>query len=266
MASAPLEPSGVRMGEGVGKPQDLVFTTMRTEGWRVAYLDAHLARMQEHAGRLGIAWPEDARAKAEAALVADMPTGRNSLILLSLTAAGVWAAESRPLTEDDGVALTCITHEAPRWSGGLTGTKHGGWEPYMVAKQAAVKAGADVALLIHDEAVVDADRATLLLLDDDGTAWYPDPEQGGIRSLTLESIAPGLAAEGIPVHSGRITATMLVRAREVLLLGTGIGVATMTSLDGDPVGAEGDDDFRSLCANLHQRALEDGWVDLEGES
>jgi len=266
MATAPMEPSGVRVGETDGVPQELVFTTMRTEEWRVAHLDAHLGRMREHAGRLGIAWPEDARAKAGAALVSNMPTDLNSLIQLSLTAAGVWAAESRPLTEDDEVALTCITHEAPRWSGGLTGTKHGGWEPYMVAKRAAVKAGADVALLIHDEAVVDADRATLLLLDDDGTAWYPDPGLGGVRSLTLESIAPGLVSEGIPVHSGRITATMLVRAREVVLLGTGIGVAALTALDGEPVGAEGDDDFRSLCANLHQRALEDGWVDLEGES
>jgi branched-subunit amino acid aminotransferase/4-amino-4-deoxychorismate lyase len=266
MFPAPLEPSGARVGETDGDPQNLVFTTMRTEGWRVAHLDAHLGRMREHAGRLGIAWPEDARAQAGAALVADMPTDRSTLIQLSLTAAGVWAAGSRQVTGDDGVGLAGITHEAPRWSDGSTGTKHGDWEPYLVAGRAAVNAGADVALLIHDEAVVDADRATLLLLDYDGTAWYPEPGLGGVRSLTLESIAPGLTAEGIPVHSGRITATMLVRAREVLLLGTGIGVAALTALDGESVGAEGDDDFRNLCADLHERALEDGWVDLEGES
>ncbi len=266
MAPAPLEPSGECVGEGDGKPQDLVFTTMRTDGWRVAYLDAHLDRMQEHAGRLGIIWPDDAHVAAKQTLVANMPHDSNTLVCLNLAATGVWTTESRPATEYDVVGLTGITHEAPRWSDDYTGTKHGDWEPYMVARRAAVSAGADVALLIDDEAVVDADRATLLLLDYDGSAWFPDPGLGGLRSISLESILPGLAAEGIPVHSGRITATMLVRAREVLLLGTGIGVATMTSLDGEPVGVEGDDDFRSLCANLHQRALKDGWVDLEGES
>ena len=266
MAPAPLEPSGVCVGEGDGKPQDLVFTTMRTDGWRVAYLDAHLDRMQEHAGRLGIIWPDDAHVAAKQTLVANMPHDSNTLVCLNLAATGVWTTESRPATEYDVVGLTGITHEAPRWSDDFTGTKHACWEPYLVAQRAAVKAGADVALLIHNEAIVDADRATLLLLDYDGTAWYPDSELGGIRSLTLESIVSGLADEGIPVHSGGITATMLVRAREVLLLGTGIGVAALTSLDGEPVGVEGDDEFCSRCTDLHQRALEKGWVNLEGTS
>ena len=266
MFPAPLEPSGAHVDEADGNPQELVFTTMRTQGWQVAHLDAHLDRMREHAGRLGIAWPEDAQAAAELALIANMPHEPNSLVCLNLTAAGIWTTESRPATEYDVVGLTGITHEAPRWSDDFTGTKHACWEPYLVAQRAAVKAGADVALLIHNEAIVDADRATLLLLDYDGTAWYPDSELGGIRSLTLESIVSGLADEGIPVHSGRITATMLVRAREVLLLGTGIGVAALTSLDGEPVGVEGDDEFCSRCTDLHQRALEKGWVNLEGTS
>ena len=91
--------------------------------------------------------------------------------------------------------VDAISFPAPRWNDRTNGTKHGDWEAYMLAKQAAEDAGCDAALLVHDYAIVDGDRATPLVLDEDGTVWMAPGEAGGVDGVVakqLEQWLPGM--------------------------------------------------------------------------
>jgi len=114
-------------------------------------------------------------------------------------------------------------------------------------------------LVVHDEAIIDGDRATPILLSADGIAWISDPELGGVHSTTVEFLLPILEAAGIPLQHGRLTATMLARSREVVLVGSGVAAVLLTSLDGERVG-NGD----SILQPLFLQAIEEaGWVSFQ---
>ena len=249
-------------------PRSSTWTTLRWDGAsRVALLSLHMVRLRGHAERLGIVWPDegdiaaansmrDALADAEAAPVHDS-VGLMRLRLLpngSFKAKASWA-DAYP----DPLSSTAVT--APRWVEGVTGTKHGDWQPYSDAASVAGQRGADVALLVHDETIVDCCRATPILLDDDGTAWYPDPTQGSLDSVTLEALRPGLATAGVPLIAGRLTTNLLSRARTLVAVGSGVGAIRIATLDGQQVGSD-DSDFPALCSALVDEAFETSWHDL----
>ena len=137
--------------------------------------------------------------------------------------------------------------------------------PYNDAGAQAAERGCEIALLIHNEAVVDCQLATPLLLDDDGTAWYPAPSEGALDSISLASIQSHLEREGIPLIPGRLTRNLLSRARALVAIGTGIGVVLITELDGQPIGNDSDN-FANLCFESFYQALESGWTDIQEES
>ncbi len=226
-------------------PRDSVFTTVVWDhGEHLADLDAHLHRMEEHARRLRIAWPDNMRSEIERVWKETIEPKEvpgtmspRGLIRIEWSRIGELSIEPREVSfRNEGVEA--ITLPAPRWSPRINGTKHGDWEPYVEAMKEADSKGADLALLVHNFAIVDADRATPLVFDEDGTAWISEATEGGVESVTVDVLIPLLHAEGIPVNRGRLNERLVARALEMSAIGSGIGAARIEAIDGERIGSE----------------------------
>ena len=232
------------MSEGdSSNPRDAVFTTALWNGaFALADWELHVQRVTEHAKRLRLELPSDLTQK-----LLDFFEHENSkneltssfepswLVRVECLRTGEVLIESRELAfrnED----IDAITLPAPRWSSKVNGTKHGDWKPYRKAREVAEKRGADLVFFVHDYALVDADRATPLVLDDDGTAWVATQTEGGVASITLKILTKGLEAAGIPVQFGRLNERLVARAAEVIAIGSGIGACHVLSLDDEMLG------------------------------
>ena len=126
--------------------------------------------------------------------------------------------------------------EAPRWNDKIRGTKHGDWKPYLDARDMALTNKADISLLIEKESIIDGDRCMPILLDIDGIAYHPRVEEGALDSITLEQIKQCLENSGIPVRPARMTIPLVLRAKEMIVLGSGMGVQSLGIIDGRTIG------------------------------
>ena len=96
--------------------------------------------------------------------------------------------------------------------------------------------GCDAALLVSDFSIVDGDRATPMVLDEDGTVWIPHEREGGVTGITAALLEEKLPAQGMPVVRGKLNERMVARCMELVLVGTGMGVCKVETLDGEPLG------------------------------
>jgi len=234
-----------------------VFTTLRWQDGRVAWLEQHLLRLRAHAERLEIEWPDDFHNQ----LASTTPLGEGNLCQIQLNRNGVVELRLRA-SQYASSPLSAVSHTAPRFTRKAQGTKHAAWTPYQEARTAATNVGADIALLVHDGAVVDGDRCTPILLDADGIAYAPSPDGGGIDSITLDVLKSAIETAGIPFRYARLVETMLGRASELVVVGTGIGVAWIDDIDGQKVGSNTPGPLYKACSAAFESALEDAWSTL----
>ena len=235
-----------------------VFTTLRWKEGRVAWLERHLIRLRSHAERLGIDWPSDFQERLKSTPV----TGDGNLCRIRLSRNGQ-VDIFLSLSEYPPSPFTALSQEAPRFDQRAQGTKHAAWSEYQQARKNANDGSADIALLVHDGAVVDGDRCTPILLDVDGVAFAPSPEGGGIDSVTLSVLKPAIENAGIPFRYARLTETLLGRAAEIIVVGTGVGVAWLSEIDGQSVGKGSPGPLYNTCKSAFELALEDAWTPLE---
>lgn len=111
------------------------------------------------------------------------------------------------------------------------GMKYGDHLPYKNAFKIAKKNGGNAALLVNDDAIIDGDRGTLIVLDKDGTAWVSSKEYGSIKSITIKLIKTHLRKNGIPLSFGKITTELILRSTDAIMVGTGLGVTRINSID-----------------------------------
>lgn len=234
-----------------------VFTTLRWEDGRAAWLDEHLSRLQSHAERLGITWPSDFLGR----LAKIHPSGEGNLCQIRLSKEGEIELTLR-LAEYPPSPLAALSQAAPRFSLRVQGTKHAVWDGYSNARLNAINQGADIGLLVHEGVVVDGDRCTPVLLDADGVAFAPSPEGGGIDSITLNILKPAIEAAGIPFRYARLTETLLGRAAEIIVVGTGVGVAWLSEIDGQSVGTGTPGPLFETCTTAFDTELEIAWTPL----
>ena len=232
------------MGEEETKtPRDAVFTTALWDGgFSLADWTLHLQRFTEHAKLLRIELPSNfSQQITNFFLEVDEKGLHNTskepsmLVRIECSHTGEISFEIRK-PEFRNEEIDAITIPAPRWSMKINGTKHGDWEPYLQSHEIAKKSGADLAFHVHDFAIVDADRAAPIVLDEDGVAWVAAPSEGGVASITLQTLVGGLEAAGIPVQFGRLNERLVARAAEVVAIGSGIGACRILSLDGEALG------------------------------
>ena len=134
------------------------------------------------------------------------------------------------------------------------GTKHGDWDAYRDITSEVLNKGADVAILVHDYCVIDGDRVMPLILDDDGVVWISDAKLGGVDSVTFDACKGAIEDSGFIVSEGRLNERLVARAKEIVLLGTGMGAARLTVLDDVDIG-DGSDTLQKVCIE----ALGEDW-------
>ena len=223
-------------------PKSAVFTTVRARDGQLFHLDLHLERLQRHAEILGIEIPEF-----------EIPQGLEGLIRIRVDSTGV-EFTSKPFYQEIHMEAEGVAVPAPRWSRKIMGTKHGDWNAYREITSEVLNRGADVALLVHEFCIIDGDRVMPLVLDEDGVVWISDSKLGGVDSVTYDVCRPAIIDAGFVISEGRLNERIVARAKEFILLGTGMGAARLTVLDDIDIG-DGTDSLQQVCIN----ALGEDW-------
>ncbi len=223
-------------------PKSAVFTTVRARDGYLFHLDLHLKRLERHASVLGITLPE-----------IEVPSGLEGLVRIQVDSNGV-KFSTKPFYQEVHMEAEGITVPAPRWSRKVAGTKHGDWSAYRDITTEAFNRGFDVALLVHEFCIIDGDRVMPLVLDDDGVVWISDAKLGGVDSVTFDVCKSAIEKAGFVISEGRINERIVARAKEFVLLGTGMGASRLTVLDDIDIG-DGSNNLQQVCIS----ALGDDW-------
>ena len=223
-------------------PKSAVFTTVRARDGKLFHLDLHLQRLARHAAVLGIEVPD-----------IEIPDGLEGLIRIQIDTEGV-SFNSKEFYQEIHMDAEGITVPAPRWSKKIMGTKHGDWDAYRQITSEILNKGVDVAILVHDYCIIDGDRVMPLILDNDGVVWISDSKLGGVDSVTFDVCKGAIKDSGFVISEGRLNERIVARAKEIVLLGTGMGAARLTVLDDVDIG-DGSDNLQKVCIE----ALGEDW-------
>jgi len=204
----------------------------------IADFPAHIARMENHAKRLRVELPENFPT-----VIANEICGfKNShdekqklLLTIRYSTFDNISLTSRPLPKLRSTEIHGKTRPLKKWLGEVTGTKHGDWKPYLDARDDAEQSGADISILIDEFSIIDTDRASLVVIDEDGTAYVSDSNLG-VDGITNQIISRALNSIGIPVMKARLNERMVARSEEILVTGTGIGCSKLVTIDGEIIG------------------------------
>ena len=132
--------------------------------------------------------------------------------------------------------LQAISMKLPDFELPILGTKHGNWQPYDEARKQAINHDSDIALLFKNNLLIDGVYCLPLMLDNDGVAYHPSNADGALDSVTLQLLRNDVEELGIPIRSAKINLKMLSRASELIVIGSGMGVCSVGSIDGTPIG------------------------------
>ena len=239
-------------------PRSAVFTTALWDGnSKIADFDKHVRRLKNHAERLRIDLPENPE-QLIAQTIINRTNKYNHKKLLNITfdsASGEFKIIPRELPKLRNCMIDAMTIPIKKWLGQVTGTKHGDWDAYRKITTDTFSKGADVALLVHEHCIVDGDRVMPLVLDEDGVVWISGPEFGGVDSVTFDVCRPEIEAAGFVISEGRLNERLVARAKEFVLLGSGMGAARLTVLDDVDIG-DGSNKLQQVCI----KALGEDWI------
>jgi|TARA_B110000438_G_scaffold53599_2_gene53747 branched-subunit amino acid aminotransferase/4-amino-4-deoxychorismate lyase len=228
----------------VSDPYSEAWSTIAWDGRdKLLAASLHFDRFVRHSKRLGFDLPKDFRERifinlnqlkfSETSIVTkNQPP---YLVKVGITSQGEITLIPR-LNQPWPNILSAITVAAPQWDHTIRGTKHGDWKPYLDARDMAVTNNADISLLVENDAVIDGDRCMPILLDLDGFAYHPRADEGALDSITLEQIKGDLENAGIPVRPARITIPLILRAKEMIVIGSGMGIQSLGFIDGRKIG------------------------------
>ncbi|MBT4925093.1 MAG: hypothetical protein HON16_05020 [Euryarchaeota archaeon] len=223
-------------------PKSAVFTTVRARKGELFHLNLHLDRLAKHASVLGIKIPH-----------IELPKNLEGLVKIQVDASGV-TISAKPFYQEIHMEAEGISVPAPRWTRKVTGTKHGDWQPYRDITTRVFSKGADVGLLVHDFCIIDGDRVMPLVLDQDGVVWISDGKLGGVSSVTFDVCKQAIKDAGFVISAGRLNERLVARAKEIVLLGSGMGAARLTVLDDIDIGDDSDN-LQQVCIT----ALGENW-------
>ena len=250
------------MSEVTPGPRSSVFTTMRfTQERGLFLLDHHLARMVEHATKLRI---DDSKINRESLLEflrKNPPQISEGLLRFECTKSSELNVVYRPFTIQNE-AIDGITVPCPIWPPRVAGTKHGAWGAYTEARNYAEQKGADLALLVQDYSLVDGDRCTPIVLDEDGVVWVSNANNS-VSSITLKVLHHSILEAGFHIQHGHLNERLVARCVEVVAVGSGVGVLHIDSIDGETIG-DGSARLFDLCVSLLDREYDnpDNWEEV----
>ena len=240
------------MSEVTAGPRSSVFTTMRFAQERGLFmLDHHLTRMIEHATRLRISDTNIKRESLLALLREHPPQISQGLVRFECTKNSELKVSYRPFTIQNE-AVDAITVPSPSWPPRVAGTKHGAWKAYVEARDYAEQKGADLALMVHDYSIVDGDRCTPIILDEDGVVWVSSAKHS-VGSITLNILLHSILKAGFHVQHGNLNERLVARCVEAVAVGSGVGVLKIDSIDNETIG-DGSTRLFDLCVETLSNA------------
>lgn len=234
--------AGFRSGWGV-------FETLRAHGTATLALDAHLARLGDGAARLGI--PVDI-ALVRQDLLARLAEPRDAeevVARITLTAGPV-DADTWPATPIGRPTLAIMLHPAPplplpsvaaacvsarRWPADVKSTSYAA---SILATAEARGAGADVAVLVDGDELLETAEGNLLALVDDVLLTPPADGRllaGVLRGLVIEEATRA----GVTVLEMPLRRRIAQRADVLLVTSAVAEIRTVHSLDGVRVAGSG---------------------------
>ena len=250
------------MSEVTPGPRSSVFTTMRFAHERGLFLiDQHLTRMIEHATKLRIDRKNINRESLIDLLQKKPPQISEGLVRFECTMNSVLKVEYRPFAIQNE-AVDAVTVPCPVWPPRVAGTKHGAWEAYIEARNYAEQQGADLALMVHDYSIVDGDRCTPIVLDEDGVVWVSNANNS-VASITLDTLIHSILDGGFHVQYGNLNERLVARCVEAVAVGSGVGVLKIDSIDSETIG-DGSTRLFDLCVNAFdkERNNPDNWEEV----
>ncbi len=229
-------------------PRSSVFTTMRFSKRRGLFLfENHLRRLDAHAARLRIDVKDITRDSIVGLLKEKHPQFDEGLLRVEVSSQLEINLSYRPLVLENE-RVDGVTFPSPVWAKRVAGTKHGAWDAYFDARKHAENLGADLALMVHEYCIVDADRCTPLILDEDGVIWHSS-SPNSVDSITFDAMRSSLLAAGYHIQTGKLNERLVARCVEAVAVGSGVGVFGIDSIDGEPIGDEGSRLF-DLCKSI----------------
>ena len=236
------------MTEASQGPRSSVFTTMRFSKRRGLFLfENHLRRLDAHAARLRIDVKDITRDSIVELLKEKHPQFDEGLLRVEVSSQLEINLSYRPLVLENE-RVDGVTFPSPVWAKRVAGTKHGAWDAYFDARKHAENLGADLALMVHEYCIVDADRCTPLILDEDGVIWHSS-SPNSVDSITFDAMRSSLLAAGYHIQTGKLNERLVARCVEAVAVGSGVGVFGIDSIDGEPIGDEGSRLF-DLCKSI----------------
>ncbi|MGA7098482.1 MAG: branched-chain-amino-acid transaminase [Acidimicrobiia bacterium] len=106
----------------------------------------------------------------------------------------------------------------------------------VLAKQEAVRAGYDEAIMLNDAGSISEGSGMNLFIVSRGKVATPPVSAGILQGITRDTIIELLRGEGIEVHESELARGSLYTADEVFLTGTAAEVTPVRSIDGRDVG------------------------------
>ncbi|HMG57351.1 MAG TPA: D-amino-acid transaminase [Kofleriaceae bacterium] len=205
-------------------------------GIRIAFSAAQVAALRGVCERL---LAENDLATGDAFLYLQVTRGaapRTHAFPPAATPTTVYASASRLTRRPDSqqTGVKAITHEDLRWA-------RCDWKTVnllgaVLARQAAVDAGAFEAILFRDGVVTEGASSTIFAVVDGVLRTHPLGHRI-LPSVTRQVVLACIAELGLPMQDQAITEAELRRADELFLCGTANNVTPIISVDNHPIAA-----------------------------
>jgi branched-chain amino acid aminotransferase len=106
----------------------------------------------------------------------------------------------------------------------------------VLAKQEAVRAGCDEAIMLNDSGMISEGSGMNLFIISRGMVYTPPVSSGILEGITRNSVMQLLVDEGVEVREMDLARGALYTADEIFLTGTAAEVTPVREVDGRPVG------------------------------
>ncbi len=225
-----------------------LFETLRARQGHVHLLDRHIARLRAGAGELDIAVPADVERLAEIVKeLAERCGLSDARVRLTLTAGPkdgqpALLLQARPATdyppEMYARGVTAVTAPVRRnETSPLTHIKSLSCLDNLLAKRAAIEAGADEALLLNTTgSLAEASNANVFIVRG-GHVRTPPIADGPLPGVTRSAVLELAEAAGLRASEATLTVDDLRRADEAFLTNAVAGLLPLVSVDGRNVGS-----------------------------
>lgn len=201
-------------------------------------LDAHLARLEEGAGLLGLPWHGDDAWRVDALSVSDELASDSGWLKLLLSGHGTRFVYGGPFPADEigrAASAVIVPWRLDR-RGPLAGLKTTSYAGHALAARWAEARGCDEGIWLNDRGhLAEGCRSNLFVVV--GGALRTAAIADGVLPGVVRQLALDVARErGMRVHEGVVRIERLARAGEAFLTSSVRGVRPLIEVDGTPIG------------------------------